>query len=117
MVTIDLFLPNLFSFFFFPFSSLFKIEAAQDRSPLQKIVANGKDRFVIGSNKREDRCIDEYDSHLIFYPITRVSRNVAQIDILVCIKILPRFFTFFYQSIISSGIINEKKNIHNNSIE
>lgn len=51
MVTIDLFLPNLFSFFFFPFSSLFKIEAAQDRSPLQKIVANGKDRFVIGSNK------------------------------------------------------------------
>ena len=95
MVTIDLFLPNLFSFFFFPFSSFFKIEAAQDRSPLQKIVANGKDRFVIGSNKREDRCIDEYDSHLIFYPITRVSRNVARIDILVCIKILPRFFTFF----------------------
>lgn len=116
MVTIDLFLPNLFSFFFL-FLLFFKIEAAQDRSPLQKIVANGKDRFVIGSNKREDRCIDEYDSHLIFYPITRISRNVARIDILVCIKILPRFFTFFYQSIISSGIINEKKNIHNNSIE
>lgn len=66
VVTIDLFYRI---FFFSPFSfSSFSLRSIAS----QKAVANGKDRFVIGSNKREDRCIDEYDSHLIFYSITRV---------------------------------------------
>lgn len=103
VVTIDLF----FRIFFLPFFFFLLLSLRSNAS--QKIVANGKDRFVIGSNKREDRCIDEYDSRLIFYSITRVSRNVVWIDILVCIKIFSRFFRFFFfvdAIFISSGIIN-----------